>query len=357
MDKRNYGIDILRIVAMLFIVILHSLGKGGLLLNLSLTQYQYKSIWLLEIIAFCAVDIFALISGYVSYKDDDTKVKYSNYFVLWFEVVFYGLLINGVFDIINPNIVGISSYIRVIFPVYNGLYWYFTAYTGLYILMPLINKGIKNCSNETLKKLFLLIIIVFSIFDTFTNRFSFSKGYTFIWVVLIYILGAIMKKCEIGKNIKKIYSLSVIIILYAITFLYKIYGLESSLDYSLITYTSPTILGVGILYVVLFSKIEFKNNFKNLIKFVAPAAFSIYLINNHNLIWKYVMKDLFINFAGYSALKTILYPLVFSILFVIGSILIDRLRILIFNVLKVKELSQKIEEFLNKLFDKIITRL
>jgi len=153
MDKRNYGIDLLRIVAMFFIVILHSLGQGGLLSNLSLTSFQYKSVWLLEIIAFCAVDIFALISGYVSYKEEDTKVKYSSYFVLWFEVVFYGLLITGIFNIIDPKIVSISSYTKVIFPVYHGLYWYFTAYTGLYILMPLINKGIRNCSNETLKKL------------------------------------------------------------------------------------------------------------------------------------------------------------------------------------------------------------
>ena len=69
------------------------------------------------------------------------------------------------------------------------------------------------------------------------------------------------------------------------------------------------------------------------------------------------MKDLFINLAGQSALKTILFPVVFSILFVVLSILIDRIRILIFKVLRVKELSEKIEEFLNKIFDKIILKM
>ena len=166
-----------------------------------------------------------------------------------------------------------------------------------------------------------------------------------------------MKKCKIGKNVKKLYSALGIIFLCIITLLYKIYGLDTSPEHSLIMYSSPTILGVGILYIILFSKIKFKENFKKVIMFIAPSAFSIYLINNHNLVWKYVMKDLFINLAGQSALKTILFPVVFSILFVVLSILIDRIRILIFKVLRVKELSVKIEEFLNKIFDKIILKM
>ena len=82
-DNRNYGIDLLRIFSMFLIVILHSLGHGGVLSSTVINSSQYKFSWLLEIISYCAVDIFALISGYVSYTGNEKKTNYSNYFNLW----------------------------------------------------------------------------------------------------------------------------------------------------------------------------------------------------------------------------------------------------------------------------------
>ena len=74
-QDRNYGIDLLRILSMVFVIVLHSLGQGGILSASVSQSSQYKAAWLLEIIAFCAVDIFGLISGYVSYNKT-TKIKY-----------------------------------------------------------------------------------------------------------------------------------------------------------------------------------------------------------------------------------------------------------------------------------------
>ena len=82
--ERNYGIDFLRILSMMFIVILHSIGKGGILDNATILSPQYKIAWYLECFACCAVNIFALISGYVSYRGKEEKIKYSNLINLWF---------------------------------------------------------------------------------------------------------------------------------------------------------------------------------------------------------------------------------------------------------------------------------
>ena len=68
-EKRNYGIDFLRIYSMFLVVLLHSLGQGGLLYNLSMPDKQHSFVWFLEIFAYCAVNIFGLISGYVSYRE------------------------------------------------------------------------------------------------------------------------------------------------------------------------------------------------------------------------------------------------------------------------------------------------
>ena len=45
---------------------------------------------LLKIICFCAVDCYALISGYVMCE---SKVKISNLINLWFRVIFYSVAI------------------------------------------------------------------------------------------------------------------------------------------------------------------------------------------------------------------------------------------------------------------------
>lgn len=65
MVERNYGLDIARCVAMCGITILHNLGNGGVLNVPAPGSTKYWGIWWVEIIAFCSVDLFAILSGYL----------------------------------------------------------------------------------------------------------------------------------------------------------------------------------------------------------------------------------------------------------------------------------------------------
>lgn len=64
-NSRNYGIDLLRIVAMFLVVILHILGQGGVLKAVESNEINFTVSWLLEIGAYCAVNCYALITGFV----------------------------------------------------------------------------------------------------------------------------------------------------------------------------------------------------------------------------------------------------------------------------------------------------
>lgn len=359
-DNRNYGIDLLRIISMFFVVTLHSLGHGGMLKSVIIDSIQYKFIWFLEILAYCAVDIFALISGYVSYNNKEKKVNYSNYINLWLQVVFYGILINLILNIINPSWVNATDFLATIFPVTKKLYWYFTAYTGLFVIIPIINKGIKETSDSNLKKLFIAIFLVFSFLEVLSPKFILNGGYSFIWITLLYILGAIIKKTDLGKNLKKHQIIMGIIFLCIITYISKIYGVKISKFGILLTkdtyvsYISPTILGMAILYVIFFSKIKFNKLFTRVIKFAAPSTFAIYLLNDHYLVRKNLISNLFVEIANSSLIKIFITVISFSLLFVIGSILIDRVRIALFKKCKVKEISQKIINILNNILDNLV---
>lgn len=83
--SRNYGIDLLRMLSMYMVCTLHTLGQGGILEATSEHSSQYCLAWLLEIAAYCAVDCFALISGYVGAT---ARFRPINLLRLWLQAAF-----------------------------------------------------------------------------------------------------------------------------------------------------------------------------------------------------------------------------------------------------------------------------
>ena len=109
LKERNYGIDLLRIISMSMIVMLHVLGHGGVLNASAQNTVGYGVAWFLESAAYCAVNCYALISGYVGYG---TKHKYSNIVVLYLQVVFWTIAIQAVFMVVMPGTVGITDIVK-----------------------------------------------------------------------------------------------------------------------------------------------------------------------------------------------------------------------------------------------------
>ena len=100
---RNYGIDLLRMFAMFLIAMLHVLGQGGVLNATVNSGTKNEAAWFLEICAYCAVNCYAIISGYVGIS---SKFKYTNIIMLWLQVAFYTLSITAVFSVLKPGTIG-----------------------------------------------------------------------------------------------------------------------------------------------------------------------------------------------------------------------------------------------------------
>lgn len=352
--KRNYGIDLLRLVSMFFVIILHSLNRGGVLKNAPVESSQYIAAWFLEIFAFCAVDIFALISGYVSYSEREKRINLTNYALLWLQVVAYCVSLMIIFQLCIPESVTKLDLAKGFFPVTNNTYWYFTAYTGLFAVMPLLNAALHKCSEETLRKVFVCLFLLFSLFDTFAKKFEFSSGYSFVWITILYIMGAIIKKCKIGEKVKPIYLIILIIALSLIGWGWKIYGFQFKiLDITVtkdffVNYTSPTVLGSAILYIILFSKLRINKITQKIVAFAAPGAFAAYILNTHPLILKYIIDKQFLPIIDRNFLVIWLAVLVYSLCFLIISIFIDKIRMLIFNLLHIRQIVNKFINFAEK---------
>ena len=98
---------------MFLVPILHILGNGGVLANTPWMSSQYLAGWLLETVALCAVDCFALISGYVG---STAKFRWSRVGNLWLGIVFYTLLLTALFAVWMPEVVSKRTWFGAIFP-------------------------------------------------------------------------------------------------------------------------------------------------------------------------------------------------------------------------------------------------
>lgn len=70
---RNYGIDVLRLISMFFIITLHTLYHGEIINTCKAGTINHAVSTLLITIVWCGVDIFAIISGFVGYGYEREK--------------------------------------------------------------------------------------------------------------------------------------------------------------------------------------------------------------------------------------------------------------------------------------------
>lgn len=358
-STRNYGVDLLRIIAMFYVVLIHSLQKGGVMTSVVENSPQYVTASFMETVSYCAVDLFAMISGFVGFSKERKPIRFSSYIKMWLQVVFYGVVVTAVFDLIYPDAVTMKNYTVMLMPVTNGLYWYFSAYTALFLLMPILNAAVRECSEKYLRRLLIAIFIGFVCFENITYQFSMGGGYTFVWLMVLYLVGAIMKKCDIGKNIKPFVAILGIVILAIISWAWKMHGVETTIigkavnKHFLISYTSPTVVGMAMLYVIGFSKIRFPKVLQKVIAFFAPATFAVYLLNTQGFIWSYVIENRFVEAAVGPLGAFIAEVLLFSALFTIAAMLIDRVRIFIFKVCRIDMCAEKLTEGIDYLLNKM----
>lgn len=340
--ERNYGIDLLRIFSMFLVLILHICGQGGLLANVKVGMEQYNVVWFLEIAAYCAVNCYALISGYVGYA---SKHKYSSLCILWLRVIFYTLGITLLFQWINPELVTPEHFWQAIFPVVNKQYWYFTAYFCLFLFLPILNSGINNISKKQHKMIIIALLFIYSVWGTFwdTNVFGLGGGYSCIWLMILYIVGAYFGKYNIGKNFNPILALAGYFISAIITFICKInnYGL-------LVSYTSPTIVLEGIFLLLFFKNLQIPEKAKKIINMISPLAFSVYLIHVNYFVWNYWFKNRYLSFLEFEPVKLFFAIMLNAIIIFVICIMIDSVREFIFKKLKLKKLLEKLERKLIK---------
>lgn len=362
--KRNYGLDLLRMLSMFMIVNLHVLGNGGAMIRISGQESTYYAAWFLETCAYCAVDLYGLISGYVGV---DSKYRPARILELWFQVFFYSAGITLFYRILAPGLLAEDSLWKAIFPVSWKTYWYFSSYVGVFFLMPYLNRMINSLKEREIKKLSVTLFLVFSVATALpkVNGSDFLQlvgGYSFAWLLILYLLGACIKKCSFPRRKRRWYLIAYFGLaafswgfkIVVENYTRKVYG-EAKFGRMFTGYAAPTILLCAVCLFLIFERLEIKEGIlRKIIKTGSPLAFSVYLIHTQPLIWENALKGAFSSFRYLRAWEVLPAVLAAAALIYIICSLIDLVRKRLFEWLKVRQRTEQAAASIVSMLDRKI---
>lgn len=369
-QKRNDGIDLLRMVSMLLVVVLHVEGHGGILE--AAQGHQVYWAYLPEAFAYCAVNCYALISGYVGVG---ARWRPASLLCLWLQVAFYSIGLTIVCGYWVPGGVGLTDLLHAAMPVtYQSVdYWYFTAYFGLFFLIPLLNHVVHTMPRGQLRGMLLVLMLVFSVLPTVTrhDRFGLNNGYTVWWLALLYLIGGYIRQYDGLASFRGRKALA----MYG-AFALLSYGLRMMRDiltrrvswYSWLgerffgaqadwlNYISPSVLLAALGLLLLFRDLCLPSWLARLVRWASPLTFGVYLIHNHPLVSDLLVED---RFASYAALPgPLLVPAVLATALGIYLIctLADALRAGLFRLLRVRSFADACVERLYRSLSRVRSR-
>ena len=349
---RNHGIDFIRILAMYGIIINHLICKKKTLIKFS----KFKQLKILHILLFWHNNGFAFISGFIGHKTH----KYSNLFYLWIWVFFYSVVIHLLYLIFKPKAVLYYKFYYNLFPIIFRKYWFFTSYFGMYLFLPIINKGISYLNQLELKICFLSILVIYVFWHDIMNLkndiFKTNKGFSVLWLLIFYITGAYFGKYKITiTKIKKLYFLLINFLIYIFTCIlyYSIYYCNISelkvgfkqkitiiLKKLLTEYYDSNLKVIQAISIILFLlQINYNKYLGQIISSIGTHTFGIYLIHDNEIIRKDIINNLFNNENNNISLFSV-YRLFITkgLLIFIICIIIDYLRYFLFNLIKIKNI-------------------
>lgn len=249
-----------------------------------------------------AVELFVIISGYFLIS---SKFKIRKLLKLWFEVFCYSVIPVVIYNIIQGKEFTFDSFYKYLYPVSSNIFWFVTSYIQLYLLSPFIVKMIKSIKKDTIKKMLIMITLIFIVMRTILykpNIFEFGNIFGFIY---FFCIGAYIKLYGIEfleKNRKRnIILLLIILVTYFTMRMVLIKIIEPMeipklgyiIDVNLLDYNLNSIfaISISILSFYIFKNIKLKKH--KTINFFASTSLAVYLLHENPIVRQVIWNQLF----------------------------------------------------------------
>lgn len=243
-----------------------------------------------------AINVFVLITGYFMCKKEFQWQKVINLLCL---MIFYKYVIYAIFVLIGYEPFMLKGFAKTLLFIPLGFGKGFAAsFLGLYVLVPFINKAIKNFEQKEMQRLILTLLVLF----TLLSSFLLNTAFEYIgWYVTVYLIGAYLHLYPVEFLEKRknciLLSLGTLFLCYAsvVGISFAAYKMKRNLPVYWFVNDSNKILAI-LTAVSLFCLFKtFKIGHIKIINTLASSTFGILLIHAssdtmRNWLWNDVMK-------------------------------------------------------------------
>ncbi len=323
--ERQSNFELIRIVAMAFIVVYHVVrhgqwDNGGLFFPEELT---FNAVMLQGMLPLgkIGVNLFILISGYFLISSE--RCTWPKAVRLWTQMLFYSVLIFLIFACFDGLELTPRRIAEMLMPFLSFTWWFASTYLLMLLLSPFVNMALNSISESSHLKLIIGSLIVWSVVPMITGI---SPAYSvLIWFLIVYAVGAYIRKYPVHFGWRSVRYLSLAIVLYAALvclfyvvdatgFSSEFWGINNYVD-ELHMEDSPFVLAISVLVFLAFRNMNVPQC--RIINTIASAMFGVYLIHDMYLVRNYIYDRLFDCFG-----HTYSDWLLFYILMIAGTVLI-----------------------------------
>ena len=215
--KRQSGIELLRIIAMIQIIFLHAYTYG-LLHDASKAAGDIDSILVTFVWSFCRtpVDVFIMISGYFMITSHfDIKKTIRRGGKIYGAMIFYSIILSIIFFISDPSLININSVIKAFTPLMSRTWYFLSNYLIILLLSPFLNKMLASLSKKHYLYFMGIVFVAVSLWSTLAtinginNVISINKildpymGKSLGGFLLMYIIGGYLRLFVKQKPLEK----------------------------------------------------------------------------------------------------------------------------------------------------------
>lgn len=363
-SKRTTGIEFLKLIAMLLIVISHTGPYYGMtyfpsILNLRLATTEVQNLLLSFYVYMGQIGncMFLVCSAYFLLEQDEVKI--SKVIRILADCLFFSIAFLTVFLIagveLTPNII-----LKQFFPTTFEFCWFVGCYLLLYLIHPMLNMVVRNLSQKKLLLVNLLGVFLYSIIQMILrDSFYYTRMVGF---VLIYFLMAYskmyLKNTSCKKKLNWLVLIVATILLVAMVLVTNILGLyldtfcEKVLHYCVFVNPFIILIAFSIFNLCKEWKIE-----SRVINVLASVTLYVYIVHENYLFANFTRPIVFeYIYQTFTYEHVALWALLFALCCYVASMLIG----LVYKYTlgrSVNALCDKVGSGLNTLWENVYEKI
>ena len=310
--ERQSNFELLRILAIAFIVCFHCMYKGGfdaekdsLFINRLVYDFMYYA-------GETGVNLFILISGYFL---TDTVRKPRKIVLIALQTFFYLALCRVLLIALGRAEMNSWTLKDYLFPILNKKYWYVTVYVLIYLFSPYLKTLVLNLDKRRLGEILIIWFLIWSVYPTVVLNFLY--GYTdleagqnynrLIWLTGVYLCGAYIRIHGVPGAVKPVRRR--VILLFALLCILAVHIIFGEIkNYTgrraPVFYWQPnTVMEIMISLAVFLCFEKIRIPYNKVLNYIAGCSLGVYLLHDHpdfnSFLWRILFKNASLQDSGW----------------------------------------------------------